>query len=111
MVAGSVNKSTFKQNIPEFGDTKPKPDQGKAGANPRHEGSVSSLTGSLFAKFGGNIRLPWDVPQSIYYPYEIREGRAPKRTRPLMIYCTAQEQLGARPSPTPSLLEMVTVHA
>ncbi len=27
---------------------------------------------------------------SISYPYETRVGRAPKRTRPLMIYCTAR---------------------
>ena len=44
VVAGSVNKSTFNQNIPEFSDAKPKPNQRETGANPRHEGSVAAAS-------------------------------------------------------------------
>ncbi len=56
-VASSLNMFTFHQNIPKFGDAKPESNQREAGANPRHEGSVSSLASPLFAKFGGNIYL------------------------------------------------------
>ncbi|MGA7877893.1 MAG: hypothetical protein WCA08_19705 [Desulfoferrobacter sp.] len=35
VVFGSVNNYTFSHNIAEFGNTKPKPNQREAGANPR----------------------------------------------------------------------------
>jgi len=54
-VAGRVNMFSFHQNIPEFGDAKPESDQRQAGANPRHEGSVSSLAGALFGQLIGYI--------------------------------------------------------
>ena len=47
--------SSFYQNIPEFSDAKPEPDQRQAGANPGHEGSVSSLAGALFGEFIGDF--------------------------------------------------------
>ncbi len=56
-VFGASVISSFYQNIPEFGDAKPEPDQRQAGANPRHEGSVGSLAGALFGEFVGDIRL------------------------------------------------------
>ena len=58
MCSGAWVHPRFYQNVPEFGDAKPKPDQRQAGANPRHEGAVSSLTAALFSEFVGNIRLP-----------------------------------------------------
>ncbi len=49
MFGASVH-SSFYQNVPEFGDAKPEPNQRQAGANPRHEGSVGSLAGALFSE-------------------------------------------------------------
>jgi hypothetical protein len=56
---GADVQTSFGQNVPEFSDAKPKPNQREASANPDHEGSVSSLTGPLFGKFGGNCRFLW----------------------------------------------------
>ena len=57
-VFGPWVHSRFYQNVPEFGDAKSEPNQRQAGANPRHESSVSSLARALFGEFGGNICLP-----------------------------------------------------
>ena len=54
-VLGASVQSSFCQNVPEFSDAKPEPDQREAGADPGHEGSVSSLAGALFSEFVGDI--------------------------------------------------------
>ncbi len=70
MFVAPAHAKFFHQDIPEFGDTEPEPDQREAGANPRHKSSVGRLAGALLGEFIRDLRALRKLVHFRWYPFK-----------------------------------------